>query len=128
MDFGKIVLLPSWQHPSQYIFVCQSQQVYKGSSTAVLLAGEKTERNEDPMNMTVDTKKQKQILQDRYWAKQRIARLEKKIRIREKLKFKEKKAQEDTRPLLEQLEAATLGKRAKSRQKRDEISNLLFLE
>ena len=74
-------------------------------------------------------KRKKQILQDRYWAQKRIARLEKKIRLRERLKFKEKKAKDDDRPLLEKLEAATLGKReTRSRQKRDEISKLLFIE
>ena len=78
--------------------------------------------------MSDSEKRKKQILQDRYWAKQRIARLEKKIRVREKLKFAEKKAKDDDRPLMEQLETATLGKQARSRQKRDEISNLLFLE
>ena len=77
----------------------------------------------------IDSKKrQKQILQDRYWAQKRIARLEKKIRVRERMKFKEQKAKDDDRPLLEQLEAATNGKRTRSRQKRDEIENLLFME
>lgn len=74
------------------------------------------------------SQKQKLILQDRYWAKQRIARLEKKIRVREKLKFAEKKAKDDDRSLLERLEATTIGKRARSRQKRDEISDMLFME
>lgn len=78
--------------------------------------------------MVDSEKRKKQILQDRYWAKQRIARLEKKIRLREKLKFAEKKVKDDNRPLLEKLKAATLGKRARSRQKRDEISDMLFIE
>lgn len=78
--------------------------------------------------MVDSEKRKKQILQDRYWAKKRIARLEKKIRVRERLKFVEKKAKADDRPLLGKLEAATLGKHVRSRQKRDEISNLLFME
>ena len=79
----------------------------------------------------VDSKKrEKQMLQDRYWAKKRIARFEKKIRVRErKPKFAEKKAKADDRPLLEKLEAVPLEKRGtRSRQKRDEISNLLFMK
>lgn len=78
--------------------------------------------------MTVSKKRQKQILQDRYWAKQRIARIERMIQIRERMKFAEKKSKTDGRPLLEKLQAATIEKQVRSRQKRDEISNLLFME
>jgi len=73
-------------------------------------------------------RKAKQIQQDRYWAKQRIARIEKRIRTREKLKFAEKKAKTDDRPLLEQLEAKTAGKRARKRHKRDTFAEMLFLK
>lgn len=68
------------------------------------------------------------VTQDRFWAKQHIARIEKLIRVREKFKFAEKKAKTDDRPLLEQLESATVGVRAKRRKTRDEISDMLFLE
>jgi len=79
------------------------------------------------MNQTKQ-RQAKVVQQDRFFAKQNIKRIEKRIRIREKLKFAEKKRQNDDRPLLERLEAVTADKVAKNRKRRDEISDMLFLD